>query len=77
MCPCEPWRHYLCGSCRSWIVNDLLRLRVAESDGRGYDDDIRALRGRLAELGWRREAVERDLDYGGPEYARTGAGATA
>lgn len=77
MCPCEPWRHYVCGICRRRIANDLIRLRRAEVDGRGYDAEIRALRGRLTIFDWRRELVERDLDFGGPEYARTGAAATS
>lgn len=72
MCPCDWVSYHLCGSHRSQIVDDLLRLRKAEAEGRGYDADIRALRGRLLNLGWRRELVERDLDYGGEEYARTG-----
>lgn len=70
MCPCDPSVHYLCRYCRNRLVNDILRLRRAEADGRGYDDDIRALRGRLLVEGWRREAVERDLDHGGEGYAR-------
>jgi hypothetical protein len=70
MCPCDPSIHYLCGYHRGLIVDDLLTLRQADADGRSYDDDIRLLRGRLATLGWEREAVERDLDYGGEAYAR-------
>lgn len=71
MCPCNWASYYLCGHHRRLIVDDMLRLREAEADGRGYDDEIRALRGRLAGLGWRRALVEGDLDYRGEEYART------
>lgn len=70
MCPCDPSVHYLCGYHRGLIVDDLIVLREAEADGRGYDDVIRALRGKLGTLGWEREMVERDLDCGGEEYAR-------
>lgn len=71
MCPCDGLAHNLCGYHRRQILDDILWLRRAEAAGRDMDLDIRALRGRLAQLGWKREAVERDLDYGGEEYACT------
>lgn len=70
MCPCDGLAHTLCGYHRRQILDDILWLRRAEAAGRGMDLDVRVLRGKLAQQGWKREAVERDLDYGGVEYAR-------